>query len=97
MIRSANLAGLITLAVLAALPLSIFSETFPSEASSVADGTRKAIGPQRFDDRAKAIVQTHLDQYLKKIEKQLQGNSSLLVLLHSEKLGLMKTIASIGK
>lgn len=113
MIRGAVLAGLITLAilmlaVLAALPFAIFGETMPSEASSVTDSTEKAIGQQRVDPEAKAIVQTHLDRYLKNFKKTLQDNSSLLVLLHSEKLGISYEyppkgresafqIASIGK
>jgi len=113
LIRSADLAvlitlALITLAVLAALPSAIFGETMPSEASSITDGTGEEIGQQRVDPEAKAIVQTHLDRYLKEFEKTLQDNSSLLVLLHSEKLGISYEyppngsesafqIASIGK
>jgi D-alanyl-D-alanine carboxypeptidase len=76
--------------------------------SAIMDGSRDVIGQQSVDPKTKAIVQTHLDQYLKEIEKQLQGNSSLLVLLHSETLGISYEyppngseaafqIASIGK
>lgn len=54
------------------------------------------------------IGQTHLNQYLTGIEEQIQGKSSLQVLLHSEKLGISYEyppggkeaafhIASIGK
>lgn len=113
MIRGADLAGLIMLAilmlaVLAALPFAIFGETIPSEASSVTESTEKAIGQQRVDPEVKTIVQTHLDRYMKDFEKTLQDNSSLLVLLHFEKLGISYEyppegsesafqIASIGK
>jgi D-alanyl-D-alanine carboxypeptidase len=112
-IRGANLAGLIILAILtlaipASLPSAIFSETLPSEVSSVTDGAKEVIGKQRVDTKGKVVVQTHLDKYLEEIEKQLQGNSSLLVLLNSEKLGISYEyppngnesafhIASIGK
>jgi len=43
------------------------------------------------------IGQTHLNQYLTKIEEQIQGKSSLQVLLHSEKLGISYEYPPNGK
>ncbi len=43
------------------------------------------------------IGQTHLDQYMTGIEKQIQDKSSLQVLLHSEKLGISYEYPPNGK
>jgi D-alanyl-D-alanine carboxypeptidase len=81
---------------------------FNEATSAIRDGSRDVIGQQSIDPKTKEVVQTHLDQYLKEIEKHIPGKSSPLVLLHSEKLGISYEyppdgseaafqIASIGK
>ncbi len=105
--RLVCLAGLITLAVLVALPFEIMDES-GQITSEIMDEAWNMISQRGVDSKAKLDVQEHLDQYLNGIEKQIQGKSNLQVLLHSDELGISYEyplngkenpfqIASIGK
>jgi D-alanyl-D-alanine carboxypeptidase len=141
--RVVNLAFLIALAVLVALPIGGCFESSPSEVppsafigqtlhqvvthhgaivmvgfgeviSTIMDEARYKISQLRVDLKAKdrgdeggrlrdpgdgqsLDVQEHLDQYLAGIEEQIQGQSSLQVLLYSEKLGVSYEYPPGGK
>jgi len=141
--RTVNPAFLITLAVLAALPIGGCCESSPSEVppsqfmgqtpnqvvtphratvmagfgeaiSAIMDEAWYIIGQLRVDLKAKdrgdeekclqdpgdgqsSDLLEHLDQRLAGIEEQIQGRSSLQVLLHSEKLGVSYEYPPGGK
>lgn len=93
--RVVNLTFLITLVIVAALPIGGCSPSSPSAmakfeeiTSAIMDEVWDMITQRRVDLNARLDVQEHLDQYLARIEEQIQDQSSLQVLLHSEKLGV---------
>lgn len=94
--RVVSLAGLITLAVLVALLFGIMVKS-GQVTSAIMDEAWDMISQRGVDLKANADVQEHLDWYLTGIEEQIQGKSSLQVLLHSEKLGISYEYPSSGK